>query len=107
MNTVAKTTVPWKFDALIVCRAIGTSGNFFGFASLLSEALLGGLPSASGDSSIYLSAVSGGADTAPAVSGSVDLTVANTFDCFFTQTVATGQFIVHNFVMESGSVALA
>jgi len=105
LNAVAKTTLPWWFEAVIVCRANGTTGNFFGFGRFQSESVVGsGLASAGGSGSL-ISAVSGGPETAPAVGGSVDLTVAAAFDVFFTQTVATGSFTVHNFLLETGSIA--
>jgi hypothetical protein len=106
LNAVAKTTLPWWFDALLTCRVQGASGQFFGFGRLHSEAIVGsGLASAGGGGSL-LSSVSGGPETAPALGTATNLTVANLFDCFFTQTVTTGSFTVHNFVMESGAVAL-
>ncbi len=102
---IAKTTLPWWFDAMIVCRAVGATGNFFGFGKFQSEAVVGSPLASTGGSGSLISAVSGGAETAPAVGGSVNTTVANTFDCFFTQTVTTGSFTVHNFMLESGSIA--
>lgn len=107
LNQVAKTTLPWWFDAMIVCRAVGASGNFFGFGRFHSEAIVGSPLASAGGSGSLISAVSGGPDTAPAVGGSVNTTVANIFDCFFTQTVATGSFTVHNFMLETGAIALS
>lgn len=107
LNIVAKTNVPFWLDIFVTCRSTGATAGFFGSASLSSEALLGGLPSASGGSPIYLSAVAAGADSAPVLVSAGNTTVANAFDMFFTQTVATGSMTVHQFLLESGSVALA
>lgn len=106
LNTVAKTTLPWWFDCFIVVRAVGsgTNANAFGFGRLHSEAIVGSPLGSTGGSGLLLSAVSGGVESAPAVGGGFDSTVSNAFDCFFTQTVTTGSFTVHNFVLESGSI---
>lgn len=107
LNTTAKTTVPWWLDCLICSRAIGSSGNFFGFGNFISSAVIGSAAATAGGNGPLVSSVSGGPTTAPAVGGNVDLTAANAFDFFFTQTVATGSFTVHNFLMETCSVATA
>jgi hypothetical protein len=107
LNIVAKTTLPWWFDGLLVCRTSGSSGNFFGFGKWTSEAYINTAVGTTGPApGSIISSVSGGPETAPAVGSNVDLTASNTFDFFFTQTVATGSFTVHNFLLESGSVAL-
>ena len=107
LNATAKTTVPFWAEILLTCRATGSAGNFMGMARIQSEALIGGAASTAGTNTSLLSAVSSGPGSAPAVGGSVDLTVLNTFDCYFTQTVATGSFTAHQFLLESGSIALA
>ncbi len=106
LNTTAQTTVPWWLDISMVCRAAGSSGNFFGFSQFQSVAVVGSPAVTAGGNGGLVSAVSGGPGSAPAVGGNVDLTASNAFDCFFTQTVATGSMTVHNFVLLSGSVAL-
>jgi hypothetical protein len=106
LNAVAKTTLPWWFDALIVCRAVGATGNFFGFGRLQSESIVGSPLASTGGSGSLISAVSGGPETAPAVGGSVNTTVSNLFDFQFTQTLTTGSFTVHNFILETGTVAM-
>jgi hypothetical protein len=106
LNTTAQTTVPWWLDLEITCRTAGSSGNFFGFGRFQSVAVVGSAAVTAGGNGALISSVSGGPGTAPAVGSNVDLTVSNTFDMFFTQTVATGSFTVHNFMLESGSVAL-
>lgn len=105
LNQVAKTTLPWWFDCDMTCRAVGAAGNFFGFGRFQSEAIVGsGLASVGGSGSL-ISASASGPETAPAVGANVDLTVSNAFDLFFTQTVTTGSFTVHNFELFSYDVA--
>jgi hypothetical protein len=106
LRTTVATTVPWRLEILATCRAVGPSGNFFGFFNLQSQNLIGGVSAATGDNSSIVSSVATGGDAAPAVGGAIDTTVSNSFDMFFTQTVATGSLTVHEFVMESGSIAL-
>jgi hypothetical protein len=106
LNVVAKTTLPWWFECLITCRAVGTASNFFGFGRFQSEAIVGSGLASAGGAGALISSVSGGPETAPAVGSNVDTTAALAFDMFFTQTVATGSFTVHQFVLETGSVAL-
>lgn len=105
LNIVAKTTLPWTFEAVVTCRAVGATGNFMGMGRFQSEAVIGSPVATAGGNGDLLSAVSGGPTTAPAVGGSIDLTAANAFDFFFTQTVATGSFTVHQFLLESAAVA--
>lgn len=107
LNIIAKTTLPWWFDAIISCRATGSTGNFFGFGRFQSEAVIASPLATAGGNGSILSAVSGGPETAPAVGGAVNITVTNIFDCFFTQTVATGSFTCHNFILESLAPALS
>lgn len=97
LNIVAKTTVPWEFSVDLVCRAIGTgtSTTFFPRGgSFKSEAVVGSpLPSAGGNGSLI------GPVGTPAVGAGTDVTAAHAIDVFFTQTVATGSFIVHNYML--------
>ena len=106
LNTVAQTTVPWWLEIDITCRVAGSSGNFFGFSRFQSVAVVGSAAVTAGGNGGLVSAVSGGPGSAPAAGGNVDLTASNAFDCFFTQTVATGSLTVHNFVLRSEAVAL-
>ena len=97
LNTVAKTTVPWLFECHLVCRAIGTgtSTTFFPAAFFQSEALVGApLPSAGGNGSLNVPVGT------PAVGAGMDNSAASALDMFFTQTVATGSFTLHNYVVE-------
>ena len=97
LNIVAKTTVPWFLEVLLVCRAVGTgtSTTFFPRGQWTSEALVGSpLPAAGGNGSLLLPT------TAPAVGAGMDNTAASALDVFFTQTVATGSMTVHNYQVD-------
>lgn len=104
LNVVAKTTLPWWLDILGSLRAGGAAGtaSFFGISKFSSEALINQAVATTGPApGNAMSGSSSGIDSAPAaVSTSFDTTVSNTFDVFFTQTVATGSFTVHNFLAE-------
>ena len=98
LNIVAKTTVPWNFDVTLVCRAVGagTSTTFFptgpGFQS---EAVVGAALPAAGTNGLLYAPVG-----TPAVGAGTDNTAVPILDCFFTQTVATGSFTVHNYIVQ-------
>jgi hypothetical protein len=94
LNVVAKTTIPWWLDIQLVCRSIGsgTSATLFGFGMFTSEAVVGAPANSAGGNGSLLCPVG-----TPAVGTGFDSTVDNQFDCFFTQTVATGSMTVHNF----------
>lgn len=97
LNIVAKTTVPWQFEAELICRAVGagTSTTFFPKAWFASEAIIGApLPSVGGNG--FLNVPVG----TPAVGAGMDNTAASALDVFFTQTVATGSFTVHNYSVD-------
>lgn len=97
LNIVAKTTVPWQFEALLTCRAVGsgTSTTFFPRAWFASEALIASpLPAVGGNG--FLNVPVG----TPAVGAGMDNLAASALDVFFTQTVATGSFTVHNYVVD-------
>lgn len=98
LNVVAKTTVPWFFEATLVCRAVGTgtSTTFFPMRSWIqSEALIGApLPTVGGNGAINVPTGT------PAVGAGMDNTAASFLDVFFTQTVATGSFTVHNYQVD-------
>lgn len=98
LNVVAKTTVPFLFELLLVCRAIGTgtSTTFFPTASFQSEAIIGSAANAAGGNGSLLNPVG-----TPAVGAGTDNTAASALDVFFTQTAATGSFTVHNYVVEA------
>jgi hypothetical protein len=97
LNIVAKTTVPWIFDCLLVCRAVGitTATTFFPTAWFASEAVIASpLPTVGGNG--FLNVPVG----TPAVGAGMDNTAASALDVFFTQTVATGSFTVHNYQVD-------
>lgn len=92
LNIIAKTTVPWTFWADLTCRAVGTgtSTTLFGQGQFASEAVIASpLPSAGGIGVLNCPVGT------PAVGTGFDNTAANAVDFFFTQTVATGSFTVH------------
>lgn len=97
LNQVAKTTVPWFFECDLTCRAVGasTSTTFFPLAWFMSEAIVGApLPSAGGNGALNVPVGT------PAVGAGMDNTAASAIDVFFTQTVATGSFTVHNYSID-------
>lgn len=99
LNIVAKTTVPWRLDVLLTTRAVGsgTSANLIGQGSWLSEAALNVAvpstgPGPGGNVLPY--------NIAPVVGTGFNSQAANTLDFFFTQTVATGSFTLHQYLLE-------
>ena len=98
LNIVAKTTVPWNFDVTLVCRAVGTTTTTTFFPTgpgFQSEAVIGApLPSVGGNGLLFAPVGT------PAVGAGMDNTAASALDCFFTQTVATGSFTVHNYIVQ-------
>lgn len=97
LNIVAKTTVPWFLEVLLVCRAVGTgtSTTFFPRGQFTSEAVVGSpLPSAGGNGSLLVPVGT------PAVGAGMDNTAASALDVFFTQTVATGSMTVHTYQVD-------
>lgn len=101
LNQVAKTTLPWFFNVTLICRVVGTTGNFFGIGRFQAESIVGSpLPTVGGSGGLVVPV------GVTAVGANVDLTVANVLDFQFTQTVTTGSFTVHNFILESGAIAL-
>jgi hypothetical protein len=97
LNIVAKTTVPWMLEVLLVCRAVGTSTSttFFPRGQFSSEAVIGSpLPAVGGNGSLLVPVGT------PAVGAGMDNTAASALDVFFTQTVATGSMTVHNYQVD-------
>jgi hypothetical protein len=102
LNQVAKVTLPWAFNAWLTCRATGASGNFWGIGVFEAESIVGSpLPTVGGSGGLVVPV------GVTAVGGNVDLTTAQTFDFFFTQTVATGSFTCEQFMCELLGVALS
>jgi hypothetical protein len=94
LNVVAKATVPWLLDVVLVCRAVGASTltTFFPEARFQSEAVVGSpLPSVGGNGSLLCPVGT------PAVGAGCDNTAASVLDVFYTQTAATGSLIVHTY----------
>lgn len=97
LNIVAKTTVPWFLEVLLVCRAVGsgTATTFFPRGQFTSEAVVGApLPAAGGNGSLLAPVGT------PGVGAGTDNTAASILDVFFTQTVATGSMTVHNYQVD-------
>ncbi len=89
LNIVAQTNVNWELEMLATIRSIGAtaaatlwaSGKWFSGASINTAAPATG-PGPGGQLLPY--------GSAQAISAGFDSTIANVFDSFFTQTVATG-----------------
>ena len=97
LNIVAKVAVPFEFEFLLTLRAIGAAANFMGWGKFTSEALIGSpLPTVGGSGVVLVPY-----NSAPVVGGNFNSAAAQTVDCFYTQTVATGQLIVHQALFES------
>jgi hypothetical protein len=97
LNIVAKTTVPWYLEVLLVCRAVGTgtSTTFFPRGQFTSEAVIASpLPAVGSNGSLLVPVGT------PAVGAGMDNTAASALDVFFTQTVATGSMTVHNYQVD-------
>lgn len=98
LDTVAAhTNVGWHLLIDLTCRAIGTTGNFSGHGIWVCEDILG-VPATAPKG--VLTAILPWNST-PAVGANVDLTIQNTVDLFFTQTVATGSMTLQQFAMYS------
>lgn len=93
LNTTAQTTVPFTYWALMTCRAVGsgTSANLIGGGQWNSIDTLG---EHGHGSCLTIPAAT------PAVGTGFNSQAANTLDSFFTQTVATGSFTLHQFIIE-------
>lgn len=98
LNIVAKTNVPFLFEADLVCRSVGTgtSTTFFPAAVFQSEAVVGSPVNTAGGNGSLLLPVG-----APAVGAGCDNTTTSAVDVFWTQTVATGSLTVHNYRVEA------
>jgi hypothetical protein len=92
----AYVTVGWYLDLLLTCRAIGTTANFWGQGKFTSTDIAGqpATPPKGALTAILPF------NSVPAVGGNFDSTVAQQLDLFFTQTVATGSFTLHQFALE-------
>jgi len=101
LNIVAKTTVPWWFEVMLTLRTVQNVAQWFGIGQFQSEAIVGSpLPAAGGSGSFVVPVGT------PALGASQDWTGGGALDMFFTQTVATGSFTVHNYVVEGAAIAV-
>jgi len=98
LDTVAgHTTVPWWLEIEMTCRAIGATGNLFTQGRWSCEDILG-VP-ATAPKGVLTAMLPW--NVAPAVGANFDTTASQTIDMFFTQTVATGQMILHQYTVIS------
>lgn len=92
-SVAAHTNVGWRLNIDLTCRAIGTSANFFGQGTWTCEDILG-VPATAPKG--VLTAILPW-NSAPAVGANFDSTATQVLDLFFTQTVATGSCLCHQF----------
>jgi hypothetical protein len=87
LNIIAKTSVPWWLEIDMIVRSIGatTAATLWGQGKWISEAVIASPLPAAGGVGVLMCLVS-----SLAISSGFDSTVANVFDSYFTQTVATG-----------------
>lgn len=97
LNTTAQTTVPFMLELELTCRSIGvgTSATLFGIGRFQSEAVVGSAADTAGGNGSLLCPVG-----TPAVGTGFNSETSNVLDSYFTQTVATGSLIVHQFIVE-------
>ena len=92
-SVAAHTNVAWFLEIDLTCRAIGTSANFMGVGRWTCEDILG-VP-ATAPKGVLTAMLPW--NTAPAVGANFDSTATQILDLFFTQTVATGACLIHQF----------
>jgi len=98
LNVVAQTSIPWYVRIMLSIRSIGatTAATLWGTGILISPATVNVAAQATGPGP-------GGNilpyNSVPAISAGFDSTVANVFDSFFTQTVATGSFTCEQYML--------
>lgn len=96
LDTVAgHTTVGWKLDIVLTCRAVGTTANLFGVGTWTCEDILG-VPATAPKG--VLSAILPWNAT-PAVGANFDSTTSQVVDAQFTQTAATGSMTCHTYAV--------
>lgn len=98
LDTVAVTNMPWWFDLTLTCRANqpAASSNLWGSGRWTLPNVAGALATPPKG---YLTAMLPW-NSAPAVGANFTNSSANVLDFFFTQTVATGSFTVHQYIVE-------
>jgi len=99
LNIVAQTNVPWYAEFLLTCRSVGsgTSATLMGQGRIQSTAFLNVPAVATGP---WSGAIAVPYNTAPVVGAGFDSTAALALDFRHTQTVATGSFTMHSFLIE-------
>lgn len=99
LNIVAQTTVPWSLDVMMTCRAVGSGTS----AQLLSQGVwtsTAGLAVPAVATGPWAGVITVPYNTAPVVGTGFNSQSALTLDFFHTQTVATGQMILHSMMLE-------
>lgn len=98
LDTVAAhVNAGWSLEILLTVRAIGTSANLMGQGTWTCEDILG-VPATAPKG--VLTAILPW-NSAPAVGGNFDSTIAQVVDLFFTQTAATGSMVLKQYLVES------
>jgi hypothetical protein len=95
-GTAAYVNVGWYLELLLTCQSSGLfTAQFWGAGKFCCTNLAGQPPTPpNGALSSPLPA------TSPGLGGTFDSTIPNQLDLFFTQTVATGSFTMHQFAVE-------
>lgn len=98
LDTVAVTTMPWWLQITLTCRANqpAASSNLWGTGQWTLPNVAGAVATPPKG---FLTAMLPW-NTTPAVGANFDNGPSNTLDCQFTQTVATGSFTVHQYMVE-------
>ena len=98
LNIVAQTNIPWYVRIMLSIRSIGatTAATLWGTGILITPTTVNVAaqstgPGPGGNILPY--------NSVPAISSGFDSTVANVFDSFFTQTVATGSFTCEQYML--------
>ena len=98
MSTTSHTTLPWWYEALLTCRAVGSSANFMGQAIATSQclSLTAVADSTTTPATLLLP------NSTPAVGNNFDSTTSQVIDMFATFSIANvGNLIqLHQFSLE-------
>ncbi len=98
MSTTAHTTLPWWYEALLTCRAVGSSANFMGQAIATSQCLsLTAVADSTTTPATLLVP-----NTTPAVGTNFDSTTSQVIDMFATFSIANAGNLIqlHQFSLE-------
>jgi hypothetical protein len=94
LNATAKTNVSFEFEAVLTCRAVGTSATLIGVGSFTSEAVLGAVATVTGQANLPA--------TSPVVGTAFDSTVTQVVDHFATfGSATTNALTVHQYLVEA------